>query len=95
MHGLDGGFDISEGGQHDGRRQSVLRSQALQELEAVHARHHQIGDQYMGRRLRQLLEGVLAVEGGFHRESPGLDHLGQAGALVFFVVRYQHANVGR
>jgi hypothetical protein len=48
----------------------------------------------MGWCLRQFFEGILAVESSVNGKPPGLDHLGQAGALVFFIVRHEHANMG-
>src|ERR1700683_5595544 len=48
----------------------------------------------MRRRLVELLPGVLAVKSSLHHKSPGLDHLGEPGALVFFIVGDQHANRG-
>ena len=48
----------------DGR--SVPCVETLQELEAVHARHHEIGHQDVHRRLAQLFERFLAVGGGLH-----------------------------
>ncbi len=58
---------------------AALRIEALQQLEAVHARHHQIGDQNVHRRAwLSFVQRFLAVGCRFHRIAPGLDHLGKA-----------------
>ena len=63
-----------------------MRLETLQEFEAVHARHHEIGHQDVDRRLAQLFERFLAVRRGLHGITPGLDHLGQPGALIFLII---------
>jgi len=44
---------------HDGGRPATLRGQAAQQLESIHAGHHQVGDQDVRREGGQLLEGLL------------------------------------
>ena len=73
---LDGGLDISECGQNNGRRSVALGLQTFQEFKPVHAGHHQIGYQDVDWGLGQLFERFLAVRRSFHGIAPGLDHFG-------------------
>src|SRR5439155_27060731 len=48
----------------------------------------------MYRRGTQLVQGFLAVGGGLDGEAPGLDHFGQTGALILFVVSHEDTSRG-
>ncbi len=90
--GFDGGFDVAESGENDGRGHIAIRGQALHELEAVHARHHEIGDYDMRREKGELVERFLAIGGRFGAIAPTVQHGGQTLALRFFIVNDQNVN---
>ena len=65
---------------------SILGLERLQQLEAVHPRHHQVGDDDRRAELGDPLERLGAVGGRVGREAPRAHQLGQpaAGGLVVF-----------
>ena len=64
---------------------------ALEELEAVHPRHDQVGDDDRRAELGNPLEGVGAVTGFVGRVAPRSDELRQPAAGGFLVLDDQHA----
>ncbi len=71
-----------------------MHLEAPQKFLAIHARHHEIGDNHVRIEAGELLESLLAVGRGLHRVAPQRDHSGQRGTLRFFVVHYQDAGDG-
>ena len=86
MNRLDGGLNVAEGGQNDGRRHIAIRPESLHQLETIHSRHHQIGDDDIGRKRSELLERLLAIGSCLYIEAPGSNHRGERSALGLFVV---------
>ena len=71
---------------------AALAHQPLEQFEAVHARHHQIGDQHVRWKRHQLFHRILAIGGCLDAESPGRNQTCQRPALIVFVVDNQHAS---
>ena len=86
MHGLDRRLDVAIGRQHDRRRHVAAFPQTLQEPEAVHARHVEVGHNHVGGKLSQLLQRFVAVRGRLGSHAPGRHHGCQAAALAGFVI---------
>ena len=74
---LDGGVDGALRRQQDHLDVLDLRLQRLEQLDAAHARHHQIGDDDRGPEGGDLLEGLGAVGGRLGGKSPRAHELGQ------------------
>ena len=74
---LDRGVHRSLRGQENDLDVRNVGLQRLQQLNAAHARHHQIGDDNRRPERRNLLERLSAVGGGFGGETPGTHELGQ------------------
>ena len=66
FHGLDRGFDRSVGRHHDHGRGGVDALGFLQEIEAVHARQLEIGDNQVGRLAGQAFERGFSVPHAAH-----------------------------
>ena len=90
VHRPDGGFDIAVGGQDDGGRHFAAFAEALQEAEAVEARHVEIGEDHVGREIVEFFERLVAVAGGLRGHTPGGDHGGETGPLTRLVVDNEH-----
>ena len=78
-------------GQQDHLDVVDLGLQRLQQLDAAHARHDQIGDDDRGTEGRDLLERLGAVGGLLGGKSPGPHQLGQAAARCGIVLDDQDA----
>ena len=65
----------------------------LQQLDAVHARHLEVGQHQVGRELLELAERLEAVGGGLDRVALVAQELGQRGARVDLVVDDQNVSL--
>ena len=86
----------------DGRLHGALRGEdhdaeigqlilkGAQQAEAVHARHHQVGQHDAGAERRDLLEGLLAVRGVLGHVAPRPNQLGEADARGAVVLDHEH-----
>jgi hypothetical protein len=90
VHGLDGGFDISERRQHDGRRHIAGILQAAQQAESVQARHVQVREDYVCGKIGQFEKRFVAVAGGFRQHAPGGYQGRQTAALAGFIVHDEY-----
>ena len=88
---FDGGVDGALRGQQDHLDVVDLGLQRLQQLDAAHPRHHQVGDDDRGAEGGDLLERLGAVGGGLGGESPRPHQLGQPAARRGIVLDDQDA----
>jgi hypothetical protein len=77
LDGLDGGLDGPLRGEDDQRHVRVLVLQRVQQLQAVHARHHEVRDDDRRAERRHLLERLLAVRRAVGVKAPRPHQLGQ------------------
>ena len=86
LHRRDGRVDAALRGDQDEREVGELILDAAEQLEAVHARHHHVG-QHGRRPIRgDPFESFLAIGGAFGFVAPGAHQLGQpppGGGVVF------------
>ena len=92
LHRRHGGVDAALGGNQHEREVGKLLLDAAKQLEAVHPRHHHVGE-HRRRPIRgDFLEPFLAVGGAFGLVPPGAHQLGQpaAGRGVIFDNKHTH-----
>ena len=76
----------AEGGHDDEGDLAVARPRLLHELDAVEARHLQVGEDDVGRELLELAERLEAVGGGLDRVALVAQELGERRTRVGLVV---------
>ena len=62
----------------------------LKKLEAVHARHVEVGHNDVRGKAGYLFQRFGAFRSGFRRHAPGVHHARKAGALAGFVIHNQY-----
>jgi hypothetical protein len=77
---LDGGVDGALRREQDEREIGQLIFELPQELEAAHARHHEVGHDDRGAKRGDFLHRLFAVAGFFGLEAPRADELGETDA---------------
>src|SRR5579864_7937814 len=87
---LDRRFDRALGREQDDGDFRVLLLQRLEQVEAAHTRHHQVGDDDRRTDRRRQLEGLFTVAGRRHLEAPALHELLEADALGRLVFDDKH-----
>ena len=88
--GLDGRLHGALRGEDDHAEVGELILEGAQQPEAVHARHHQVGQHDAGAERRDLLERLLAVRGVLGDVAPGANQLGEADAGGAIVLHDEH-----
>ena len=86
-------LDLVDGGDHDDRDrpQRGVRPQALEHLEAVHLRHHDVEEHEIDRARREDLERRASVDGGLDLVAQRLEPPGEEVAVGLDVVDDQEA----
>ena len=75
LHRLDGRLDGPKRGHDDRDHRQPLLGDALQQLQPVHVRHLQVGQDQVIRAPLQLLQGLQAVLGKSHRKALSGEHV--------------------
>ncbi len=94
LHGVDGGLHVDHAGHHDDLLLGVALLDAVDELAAVHARHHQVGEHDVEVGVLQDVEGFLAARGGLGLEALLREHPREQLAEVALVVDRQDPRFG-
>lgn len=68
-HGLHCHRHVAVAGQQDDRQVGVFRLQAFEQLQAIHARHAHIADDYPGKVLRQVCQALFGACEQLHAEA--------------------------
>jgi hypothetical protein len=88
---LDRGLDRTLRGEQDDRDVAHLIAQRLEQREAVHARHDDVGDDDAGTEGGDALQRFLTVGRGLGDVAPGPDQLGQPESCRPIVLDDEHA----
>ena len=89
-HRLDRTVDGALGGNQDHRHSLSLVRQALQQFDAAHARHLEVGNDDGRVPPFGFLQPVRTVSGSFSAIAPGGNQFSEPGALVLFIFHDQY-----